>query len=52
MGKYNLGNLYQLGLGVPKNLDTARDLFQEACQEGSDQSCVALTQLLKKRLSK
>lgn len=36
---FNLGLLYEKGLGVNKDIKVAKDYFEKACLLGSDKGC-------------
>jgi TPR repeat protein len=38
-GCSNLGILYEMGMGVPRELATAQELWRKACSLGSDDAC-------------
>gem|GEM_PF-4923893 len=42
---YELARLYEAGLGVEKNLDTARELYRRAADAGDEEARLALARL-------
>jgi TPR repeat protein len=40
-----LGNMYMIGLGVPKNPSRAEQAYQKACDLGNAASCVSLANM-------
>jgi TPR repeat protein len=45
----NLGTMYELGLGVPKDLDRASAVYRTACDRGHATSCANLGLVLRER---
>ena len=46
---HNLAEMYREGYGIKKDLNRARKLYQQACDEGDDESCEAYAQLRSKK---
>ena len=43
--QYNLGVMYHYGQGVPQNQSVAKEWFDKACHNGSQQGCDAYQKL-------